>query len=610
MTSDFEWLQFKAGVEKRIQKSVLKDENSNSLDSLEYQSIESSSDKESETEIIPEEITQNTDDLTDDEMNPEKKIENSASDEFSIDEISTDEISTSTQYNCSEIVEETEILATDSITESVDIRISPRNSTVELINFDAIDDFPTEFSLVADVEIKMEGSDKERVISTIETPVKNVVASKKNTGEGKLVTFADDCDNLLDEKTGYFENEKTGYFENEKHHAIPCKIINGDPQENDSYESNVKTPNSENINGQKKSKRDARKIGNGVSFTVESKIAQEIKEMKQREEDLRKMREIQAKEIPITPESPTPMPKKEPKVEPLVKPEVKAIIPEFGKKPTVKTQIVNGQSYKIASVFGRKDASKKNESSPKVDKKPSATYESPIEREIRIVKQREEELKREREHALKVKRQLESCLINPDLSDDDKETNDTFASVSICSDSSFDSGTKLSPDQKQFDGSMSPTTINNKINGLYYNSSNAESTCSLDSISHIEKSTSFNGLQKVFSHNGNQMRSPSPDSSSNSSISKMSFPFNGQKPGLVATNKNVNMERFIASKGKQIVFKNSSPTIAANGSSEYSEIKPPQIKKSDQKSQRKFVSAASKIQSELNEMKEREEELR
>lgn len=598
MTSDFEWLQFKAGIENRIQKSVLKDENSNSLDSLEYQSIETS-DKESEPETISEVIIQNTDDLTDDEMNPEKKFENSVSDEISVDEMST-----STQYNCSEIVEETEILATDSITESVDIRISPRNSTVELINFDSADSFPTEFSLVADVEIKMEESDKENVISTIETPIKNGVGSKKNTGEGKLVTFADDCDNLL--------NEKTGYFQNEMEHATPCKIINGDAQENDSCLSNVKPPNSESINGQKKSissgKRDARKTGNCVSFTVESKIAQEIKEMKQREEDLRKMREILAKEISITPESPTPMPKKEPKVEPSVKTVMKT--PEIEKSLTVKTQIVNGQSYKIASVFGRKDASKKNESSPKAEKKPSATYESPIEREIRTVKQREEELKREREHALKVKRQLESCLMNPDLSDDDKETNDTFASVSICSDSSFDSGTKLSPDQKQFDGSMSPTTINNKINGLYYNSSYAESTCSLDSISQSEKSTSFNGLQKVFSQNGNQIRSPSPDSSSNSSISKMSFPYNGQKPGLVATNKNVNMERFIASKGKQIVFKNSSPINAAVGSSEYFEIKPPQIKKSDQMSQRKFVSAASKIQSELNEMKEREEELR
>lgn len=595
MTSDFEWLQFKAGIENRIQKSVLKDENSNSLDSLEYQSIETS-DKESKSDIISEVIIQNTDD----EMNPEKKTENSVSDEISVDEMST-----STQYNCSEIVEETEILATDSITESVDIRISPRNSTVELINFDSDDSFPTEFSLVADVEIKMEESDKENVISTIETPVKNGVSTKKSNGEAKLVTFADDCDNLLDEKTGYFKNEVE--------HATPCNIISIDDQENDSCQSNVKTPNSESLNGQKKSissgKRDGRKVGNGVSFTVESKIAQEIKEMKQREEDLRKMREILAKEIPIIPESPTPMPKKEPKVEPSVKTVMKT--PEIEKSLTVKTQIVNGQSYKIASVFGRKDASKKNESSPKADKKPSATYESPIEREIRIVKQREEELKREREHALKVKRQLESCLMNPDLSDDDKETNDTFASVSICSDSSFDSGTKLtSPDQKQFDGSMSPTTINNKINGLYYNSSNAESTCSLDSISQSEKTTSFNGLQKVFSQNGNQIRSPSPDSSSNSSISKMSFPYNGQKPGLVATNKNVNMERFIASKGKQIVFKNSSPINAAVGSSEYFEIKPPQIKKSDQMSQRKFVSAASKIQSELNEMKEREEELR
>ncbi|KAG8186026.1 hypothetical protein JTE90_004446 [Oedothorax gibbosus] len=605
VTPDYEWLQFKAGIENRIQKSALKDENSNSVDSLEYQTVEPAN-KEIE-EDSPEVKIQNTDVIIEDEMNSEKEVENSV-----IDKMASEETVTTVQYNFSETVEETEILATDSITESVDIRISPRNSTVELISFDSADSFPTEFSLVADVKIQMDDFEPAKEIPSLETPSKNCVTSNGIADEApvtsrKTVTFEDDCDNLLDEKIEFSETESNTFS--------PYKVVNCAPKI-DIYSSNNNVPNSEGINGQKVvingGKRDTKKASKGVSFTVESKIAQEIKEMKQREEDLRKMREVMAKEISNKPEINATVHTNGPKIEQLSKRVVeKTISNEVPKTLNAKTQVVNGQNYKIASVFGRKDTSKRTENSNKVEKKPSATYESPIEKEIRIVKQREEELKKEREQALLIKQQLESCALSTDLSDDDKETNDTFASVSICSDSSFDSGTKLtSPDQKTFDDSMSPTSINNKINGFYCNSSNAASTCSLDSISQSEKSTSFNGLQKVFSQLNNQIRTPSPDSSSNSSISKISFPFNGQKPGLVAKNKNVNMERFIASKGKQIVFKNSSPINSAVGNAEYFEIKPPQIKKSDQMSQRKFISAASKIQSELNEMKEREEELR
>ncbi|CAL1271096.1 unnamed protein product [Larinioides sclopetarius] len=555
-------------------------------------------------------------------MSQDKKLENSSSDvdtdsllSSTMNDVET--VSTTTQYNCLETVEETEALATDRITEGVDIRISPRNSTVELINFQSVEDFSSEFSLVADVEVKMDDSSNEdRVVSTFETTVGNHVQTNGDATE-TLINLDDDCINSVNEIT-----------DNENHNQSAPKLLNCDIPEKEFIQPNNKM--SQPVDGPKRSnvaRREPRNAGPVSAFTVESKIAQEIKEMKQREEDLRKMREMLTKEMSTKSENThTAVPvanvaqvaKKE-----TVKQAKEIVKPEKEKTPAVKTHTVNGgQSYNIACVFGhkRKDVAKSAETTPKSDKKSSATstYESPIEKEIRIVKQREEELKREREQALKIKMQLESCQLNADLSDDDKETIDTFASVSICSDSSFDSGTKLTtPEQKPFDGSLSPTSMNNKINEMYCNSSIAESICSLDSISQNERGVNVNGLQKMFSQSSlknssfhsNSMRSPSPDSNSSSSISKMSFPFAAQKSGSAVQSKNVNMERFIASKGKQIVFKNTSP-INAVGNNDYMEIKPPQIKKSDQKSQRKFVSAASKIQTELQEMKEREEELK
>ncbi|GFV19277.1 uncharacterized protein TNCV_423571 [Trichonephila clavipes] len=625
VTSDFEWLEFKAEIDNHIQKSVFKDENSNSIDSFDDPSKEVDITVEEEDkfcfETITPELSGQTPELSEDSMSQDKKLEITSSDvdtesllSSNMNDIET--VSSTTQYNCLETVEETEILATDHITQSVDIRISPRNSTVELINFQTADSFSSEFSLVADVEVKMTDSqDEGKVTSTFETTVENSIQTNGETEETLI--------NLVDDYTS--TNDVNESIDTEKCNKDSGKLLNCDRPDKEFRQFNDKTPNP--VDNSKRSiapRREPRNAGNMSTFTVESKIAQEIKEMKQREEDLRKMREILSKQmlaksentqtaVPVT----VSAPKKE-----VIKQPIETVKPEK-EKPSVKTHTVNGgQSYNIACVFGhkRKDASKTIENTPKADKKSSATstYESPIEKEIRIAKQREDELKREREQALKIKMQLESCQLNADMSDDDKETVDTFASVSICSDSSFDSGTKLTtPEQKHFDVSLSPTSMNNKINEMYSNSSIAESICSLDSISHSERGVNVNGLQKVFSQNAlknssfhnSSMRTPSPDSTSSSSISKMSFPFTSSKQGSIVQNKNVNMERFIASKGKQIVFKNTSP-INAVGSNDYMEIKPPQIKKKDQKSQRKYISAASKIQSELQEMKEREEELK
>ncbi|XP_015911062.1 serine-rich adhesin for platelets [Parasteatoda tepidariorum] len=506
-------------------------------------------------------------------MNGNKKPDSSTSDIdsdslFSSEMQESDEVSSTSQYNCLEIVEETEALETDSITETIDIRISPQNSTVELMTFQCADDFPSEFSYVADVEVKM-NEDQECVVSTTQnSTVKDLLTGdESNTMEVKMYEVRSKESLREFPRSKKLAKKDTGSIENEN-----------DPGTSDdvAQSSSVSGTRKCAATGMKKDPRES----NG--FTVESKIAQEIKEMKQREEEIRKMREMMTKEKPlftapiITPEVVKP-------------PQVPIHTEKIKCTPSSPKIVTGGQSYNIASVFAtkRKDPS----SLTKACSQPSSTFESPIDRDIRMARQREEELKKERELALKMKYQMETCQQSAEYSEDEKDgTLDNLTSVSMCSDSSLDSEPKAS---SLYDAS--PVSLNNKLNAIYSNSSN------------ISQSENINVLQKTFSQSKDPfMRSPSPDSSSSSSISKSS-PFYPQKAMTSSQGKNVNMERFIASKGREIAFK--SPVNSVTGN-QYFEIKPPQIKKGDQMSQRKFQSAASKIQSELQEMKEREDELK
>lgn len=84
----------------------------------------------------------------------------------------------------------------------------------------------------------------------------------------------------------------------------------------------------------------------------------------------------------------------------------------------------------------------------------------------------------------------------------------------------------------------------------------------------------------------------------------------GAKSSPVANVRGVSMQKFLASRGKELAF--TSPPSPQNGDKlEYRELKPPQLQKGAGDAVRKgLVTAETKIQEEMRAMKEREEELR
>ncbi|KAL1484385.1 hypothetical protein MTO96_011361 [Rhipicephalus appendiculatus] len=84
----------------------------------------------------------------------------------------------------------------------------------------------------------------------------------------------------------------------------------------------------------------------------------------------------------------------------------------------------------------------------------------------------------------------------------------------------------------------------------------------------------------------------------------------GAKGSPVANVRGVSMQKFLASRGKELAF--TSPPSPQNGDKlEYRELKPPQLQKGAADAVRKgLVTAETKIQEEMRAMKEREEELR
>ncbi|XP_035225318.1 uncharacterized protein LOC118197868 isoform X2 [Stegodyphus dumicola] len=604
MTSDLEWTDIKTEINNQIKNPVSKDKSSFSSSSLDNSCKDSI--PSTENEFIDVNRNTESDQCNGQEMNQYEKVSYSVSDSDSLISGSlneNDDVSVTTY--CLEMVEETEALQTENITEAIDIRISPRNSTVELKNFHCADVFQSEFSSMADVEVKEdEMLDTEKVYET-----HNLLLSESDTNNQGI-------------------NECVVTKNTENNICVQQSTRNGCLLEEDIRRplnsSKAISVNLENSCEPKyfTKKNDIKNVGNTCSFSVESKIAQEIKEMKQREEDLRKMREMLAKEMSEKCTKTTVASAKHKTSPKSLSPGPLCVERETLPSKNAETSNIS-QNYNIACVFApkKKDNFKRTDITPKKQRTPSAisNQESPVEREIRIAKEREEELKLEREQAIRIKMQMESLNFNPDLNGDDQDSVfSTATSASICSDLSFDYGRKLvSPDLKGSNGILSPDSIIAKSNTISYNSSNAGSICSLDSISHSEKNSSLNEFPNTSPQSSaskdsllscTSTRSSSPDSSSNS-LSKINFPFNTHLQASNISKKSVNMERFISSKGKEIVFKNSSSKHSVD-CSPYLEIKPPQVKKGEQLSQKRFITAASKIQTELKEMKQREEELK
>lgn len=122
------------------------------------------------------------------------------------------------------------------------------------------------------------------------------------------------------------------------------------------------------------------------SCTTETKIAMEIREMREREEELRIMRE-QALLSPVV----SPVPPKT--VSPSV-PSVRTPSPSLKETPS---PIPQGPGYRVSSVFGHRGISP----SPSIEeeRKPfnkPFSKESAVEKEIRLAKEREEELRNQK----------------------------------------------------------------------------------------------------------------------------------------------------------------------------------------------------------------------
>lgn len=84
----------------------------------------------------------------------------------------------------------------------------------------------------------------------------------------------------------------------------------------------------------------------------------------------------------------------------------------------------------------------------------------------------------------------------------------------------------------------------------------------------------------------------------------------GAKSSPVANVRGVSMQKFLASRGKELAF-TSPPSPQSGDKLEYRELKPPQLQKGAGDTVRKgLVTAETKIQEEMRAMKEREEELR
>lgn len=578
MTSELHWVDFKTGIDNQMKETITK-KDSYSSDSLEDFCEGSSPDSDKSKTSSDENL-----DL---DMNNEKSLSQS-SDLSSVH----DNTSITSTYSF-EIIEETEALQTENITESVDIRISPRNSTI--MSYNCANNFYSEFSLVANVEVKVPDANENFVDTKNSDGLDGDIQAKNDVNNANVLIN----EGMINKKENLPEIESIDINANDSKSIEIKKQTNGVINESITKKKSVNVAVDQNppndLSAPKKNEYYANKIEikkqeKRLSSSIEKKIADEIKEMKEREEDLKAMREKLAKEISEKVVTANKIPKSSelPKSEKVV-----SSSPNCDPKPVIKGALTAKveNSYTKACVFAikRKDATVKNDALEITIKSPCANIqkESPVEREIRIAKEREEELKRDREQALKSKLEMDS--FNSEL-----ET-DVDSALSICSDSSFDSLSKLAP---LFPQTVSPEM--NNSNGISLYSSSAGSICSLDSFSQREKQI-MGSLSIGGSMNGSLL-SPSPDSS----FGKPGFPFTSPRMSAEKRSKSIDMERFISSKGKEIKFKNDSVNVT--GFNSYYEIKPPQVKKGEEITCKRFITAATKIQNELKEMQEREEQ--
>ncbi|KAL3209245.1 hypothetical protein MRX96_009242 [Rhipicephalus microplus] len=231
------------------------------------------------------------------------------------------------------------------------------------------------------------------------------------------------------------------------------------------------------------------------------------------------------------------------------------------------------------------------------DSVPSPTFvsgESPIEREIRLARDREEALRKEK--GLLGQLQAEGFIKKGEAASPVK-------------------GAKVVPASMGLRGERTDSKVTRIGNETVVASPSTPIASATRRVAPFESS-----LPNVEIFEKTPARVSSPTTSACGVASAVAKAANGHvhanghvvvaKASPVANVRGVSMQKFLASRGKELAF--TSPPSPQNGDKlEYRELKPPQLQKGAVDAVRKgLVTAETKIQEEMRAMKEREEELR
>lgn len=320
--------------------------------------------------------------------------------------------------------------------------------------------------------------------------------------------------------------------------------------------------------------------------TTETKIAMEIREMREREEELRIMRE-QAALSPVA----SPVPPKTPSVR------SPSPSPKEGLSPTPQ-----GPGYRVSSVFGHRGISP----SPSIEeeKKPLKTFnkESAVEKEIRLAKDREEELRKQkglppREDDSYVKpSQVKSSQVR--VFGKMVGTNNSNIKQAATAKIQMEIEEQTQREMALRETGHIQTISQERTDAKVAKLKTAETVPQTNGNSHSPVNGNYtNGRSSPDTGVPYKRSSPSPTNARPASIF-------AQNNGL--SKSNISMHKFISSKGKETTFSSprNGPFQPKEETVSRSAVPPPMVKL------KRNVSVESKIQQEIMEMKQREDELR
>ncbi|GIY41104.1 uncharacterized protein CDAR_603511 [Caerostris darwini] len=317
--------------------------------------------------------------------------------------------------------------------------------------------------------------------------------------------------------------------------------------------------------------------------TTETKIAMEIREMREREEELRIMREqnlLSPAPSPVPPKSPLPR-------------SPSPTVPKEGSSPTTPPP---GCGYRVSSVFGHKGGATSPVVSPEEEKKAFKGFgkESSVEKEIRIARDREEELRKQkglppREDDSYVKpSQVKSSQVR------------VFGKVAGGGASVKQAATaKIQLEIEE----QTQREMALRESGSIRTISQERTDAKVAKLKAAEEAPPTNGTAHPVSNGNHTNGRSSPDKRGSPSPT-------GGRPATIFSQTNgksgISMHKFIASKGKETTF--TAPRNGVAPSKEEGGAKtavPPAMVKL-----KRNVSVESKIQQEILELKQREEELK